>query len=68
MKLCFVSTINQKLYDEYGKRFIKEFMEKSEQNIHYIYILKEMFQIIYKLNIKKILLFKYLIILDIKIF
>tara|TARA_E500000178_G_C17026477_1_gene758251 strand:+ start:1088 stop:1876 length:789 start_codon:yes stop_codon:yes gene_type:complete len=34
MKLCFVSTINQKLYDEYGKRFIKEFMEKSEQNIH----------------------------------
>jgi len=34
MKLCFISTINKKLYEEYGERFIGEFMENAEQNIH----------------------------------
>lgn len=33
MKLCFLSTINQKLYEEYGKRFIEEFLINADQNI-----------------------------------
>lgn len=33
MSLAFVSTMNEKLYDEYGKRFINEFIENAHEDI-----------------------------------
>ena len=33
MSLAFVSTMNKKLYDEYGKRFINEFIDNAHEDI-----------------------------------
>ena len=33
MKLAFVSTMNKKLYDFYGKRFLEEFAKFSSKEI-----------------------------------
>ena len=33
MSLAFVSTMNKKLYDEYGKRFINEFIDNAHEEI-----------------------------------
>ena len=38
MNLSFVSTMNKKLYDEYGKRFIYEFIDKASDEINLIII------------------------------
>ena len=36
MKTCFISTMNQKLYREYGLNFINEFIEYANQDINLI--------------------------------
>ena len=33
MKIAFVSTVNLKLYNEYGKRFISEFAEYASSEV-----------------------------------
>ena len=36
MNLAFVSSMNIKLYEEYGKRFIYEFIDKASEDISLI--------------------------------
>ena len=40
MSISFVSTMNQKLFDDYGKRFIFEFVDKASDDIN-LYIIFE---------------------------
>ena len=41
MSLAFVSTMNKKLYDEYGKRFINEFIDNAHEEIKLFIIFEE---------------------------
>ena len=44
MSLAFVSTMNKKLYDEYGKRFINEFIDNAHEDIKLFIIFEEIVQ------------------------